>query len=138
MKNKKFKYGMSMAEIGLSIVLLSTVVLIIIGMFIGGITGVKKGDKLILATNVAQAIIEFYSQEHITNFSSYDPNTYIQKALDPVNTENLTFQREIKIQEISGYADTNRLKKLTAKVTWYEKNIKKEIELNTYITNYNE
>lgn len=135
-------FGFNLPELFMAIVILGTVVIVIIGMFIGGIVGMKKSSNLIIATNTIQSTLDQYSQDVLYDFdnSLYVNNTCYKIAGEEVLDTMKTQEKWVSFQEI-GTEATNRMKKITVTLYWYEKSaegmpLKKKMFFTTYINNY--
>ncbi len=135
--------GFNLPELCMAIVILGTIVIIIIGMFIGGIVGMKKSSNLIIATNIIQSTLDQYSQDVLYNFDNIlydDGKCYnIIPGQEVVDTMKIQ-EKWVSFQKI-GTETTNRLKKITVTLYWYEKSsegmpLKKKMFFTTYINNY--
>ena len=135
--------GFNLPELCMAIVILGTIVVVIIGMFIGGIVGIKKSSNLIIATNIIQSTLDQYSQDVLYNFDNIlydDGKCYnIIPGQEVVDTMKIQ-EKWVSFQKI-GTETTNRLKKITVTLYWYEKSsegmpLKKKMFFTTYINNY--
>ncbi len=135
-------FGFNLPELCMAIVILGTIVIVIIAMFIGGIVGMKKSSNLIIATNTIQSTLDQYSQDVLYDFdnSLYDNGKCYkitgQEVLDTMKIQ----EKWVSFQQI-GTETTNRLKKITVTLYWYEKSsegmpLKKKMFFTTYINNY--
>jgi len=135
-------FGFNLPELCMAIVILGTIVIVIIAMFIGGIVGMKKSSNLIIATNTIQSTLDQYSQDVLYDFdnSRYDNGKCYkitgQEVLDTMKIQ----EKWVSFQQI-GTETTNRLKKITVTLYWYEKSsegmpLKKKMFFTTYINNY--
>jgi len=135
-------FGFNLPELCMAIVILGTIVVVIIAMFIGGIVGMKKSSNLIIATNTIQSTLDQYSQDVLYDFdnSLYDNGKCYkitgQEVLDTMKIQ----EKWVSFQQI-GTETTNRLKKITVTLYWYEKSsegmpLKKKMFFTTYINNY--
>ncbi len=142
----KSLYGLNLTEIMVALVILTLAVITITGMFIAGIMGIKKGDNMVLATNLAQSTLEIYEKEFFCNFDVYSTSGS-PYTLPEVKSDNMKFSRKMALVDtVDHLHDTNRLKKITISVYWYDKNlegksleiqgVKKELKFSAYIHNY--
>ncbi|MEQ8222239.1 MAG: hypothetical protein ABRQ37_08070 [Candidatus Eremiobacterota bacterium] len=136
-------FGFNLPELCMAIVILGTIVIVIIGMFIGGIVGMKKSSNLIIATNIIQSTLDQYSQDVLYDFDNIlykDGEFYnIIPGQEVVDTMKIQ-EKWVSFQQI-GTETTNRLKKITVTLYWYEKSsegmpLKKKMFFTTYINNY--
>ena len=135
-------FGFNLPELFMAIVILATVVIVIMGMFIGGIVGLKKSSNLIIVTNTIQSTLDQYSQDVLYDFDNtqYANNTCYKIAGEEVLDTMKTMGKWVSFQEI-GTKLTNRTKKVTVTLYWYEKgsegaSIKKKMSFITYVNNY--
>mgnify|MGYP000882045927 CR=1 FL=1 len=139
-------YGLNITEIMVALVILALAVITITGMFIAGIMGIKKGDNMVLATNLAQSTLELYQKEFLCNFDVY-ATSGSPYTLSEVTSDNMKFLRKMSLVDtVDSTHPINRLKKITISVYWYDKNlegksleiqgVKKEIKFSSYIHNY--
>lgn len=135
-------YGLNMPELLISIALLSTVVIIIIGLFMAGMSGLKKGDNLIIATNVGQTALEYYSQSILFNFNNPDyASMSVPLKLEDESRENLKFQKYLFIKDTGSTAiATNLIKEVTITIYWNEKGVEtsteRRLDFKTIVNNY--
>ncbi|HPZ09368.1 MAG TPA: hypothetical protein PL110_14760 [Candidatus Eremiobacteraeota bacterium] len=144
MKTFNLFYGLNIVELCVAIVIIGLAVMTITGMFIAGMMGMKKGDNLVLATNLVQSTLELYEEEILYNFDSYTGSS-IPYTLPEITFDNVRFTRKMFIRDFtdSSHPVTNRIKKVDLSVYWYEKSVEgktwekpKEIKFTTYINNY--
>jgi len=135
-------FGFTLPEVVMSICILSVIILTIMSMFVSGILGIKKGENLVLATNVVESTLEFYAQQILYAFSdpNFNPGT---RSLSKVTFESISFERKLNISELPYDPNntSNRLKIVTVSVYWYEKGIetkakKREVQYKSYVSNY--
>ncbi len=141
MKFLRTIHGLNLAELIIAIVIMSLAVLTIIGMFMAGIMGMKKGDNRILALNLARSTMELYKDEILNNFSLCEPNSSPYTLQDTV-CDGVKFQRKLYVKDFSS-SETNKLRYVAISVYWYDKNMEgktwakpTEIKFSTYINNY--
>lgn len=87
MKFIKNIYGLNFAEIMLSVCIMTIAIMTIAGMFISGMLGMKKGDNVIVATNLAQSAMEQAKNVTATDFATYGTGTEDLLFGDPPKTE---------------------------------------------------
>jgi len=133
--------GLNLPELCLSIVIMAIAIMTITGMFIAGIMGMRKGDNMVMATNVAQSTLELYEEELMYNFDRYASGT--SYLLEDINYDKMRFKRRLIIEDIININPANRMKKIEVSIYWYDKNIEgktsekeKEIKFSTYLNNY--
>jgi len=134
-------YGLNLAELIVAIVVMSLAVMTIIGMFMAGIMGMKKGDNSILALNLAQSTMELYEDEIRNHFDDYSEANSPYKLLNE-ESDGVKFERKMSVKNFK-VTETNQLKYVAISVYWYEKNMEgktwvkpSEIKFSTYINNY--
>jgi hypothetical protein len=137
-------YGLNLPELLIAICIMALAVITITGMFIAGIMGMKKGDNLVIASNLAQSTMELYKDEILNNFDDY-PQSLSPYPLTDTNFDNIKFTRKMTVKDFTdtSHPDTNRLKKVEISVYWYEKSLEgktwnkpKDITFSTFINNY--
>ena len=140
-KSPRYLYGLNIPELCVAIVIMALAVMTIAGMFIAGIMGMKKGDDLVIATNLALSTLELYEEEILYNFTEYNESGS-PYTLPGEFSGNIKFTRQMSIKDIV-HSSTNKLKKVEISVYWFEKNIDgkvwdkpKEVKFSTYINNY--
>jgi len=75
----KSEGGLNFAELAVSILILGTILIMIIGIFMGGITGMQKSENHIIITNILTATLEQYSRDILSDFDNplyYDGSKY--------------------------------------------------------------
>lgn len=133
--------GLNIPELCLSIVIMALAIMTITGMFIAGIMGMRKGDNMVMATNVAQSTLELYEEELMYNFDLYASGT--SYLLEDITYDKMRFKRRLMIEDIIDINPANRMKKIEVSIYWYDKSIEgktsekeKEIKFSTYLNNY--
>jgi len=134
--------GFNLPELFMAIVILGTIVIVIIGMFIGGIVGMKKSSNLIIATNTIQSTLDQYSQDVLYDFDNtqYGNNKCYKIAGEEVLDTMKSMEKWVSFKE-TGTDYTNRIKKVTVTLYWYEKSaegasVKKKMSFINYVNNY--
>ena len=135
-------FGFNLPELFMAIVILGTIVIVIIGMFIGGIVGIKKSSNLIIVTNTIQSTFDQYSQDVLYDFDNtqYANNKCYKIAGEEVLDTIKSLEKWVSFKEI-GTKYTDRMKKVTVTLYWYEKSaegasVKKKMSFVTYVNNY--
>ena len=141
MKFSRTMYGLNLAELLIAICIMALAVITITGMFMAGIMGMKKGDNLIVASNLAQSTIELYENEILNNFDKY-PQSSSPYTLPDSGFDRVKFTRKMIVRDFV-VSSTNRLKYVEISVYWYEKSMEgktwnkpTEMKFSTYINNY--
>lgn len=115
--------GVSLPELAVSICLLATVIVIIMGIICGGITGIRKGEESLVIGNLLKTELEYYSEEVL-----YDSNSY---AGDHIIRQEETVDG-VKLKEVwvcftdrslSGSDETNKLKEVKVSIYWYDRGL---------------
>ncbi len=120
------KKGVSLPELGVSICLLATVIVIIMGIICGGITGIRKGEESLVIGNLLKTELEFYSEEVLYNFEHSDYANGSQHRFRTGETVD-----GVKLKEewvcfndiVAGVNTRNRLKELTVSIYWYDRGL---------------
>ena len=135
------KEGLNFPELAVSILILGTVLVLIMGIFMGGITGMKKSENNITLANVLENTLDEYSQEILSDF---DNPLYAKDQVYRVEEEHIVDKMKFEEKWVAfdemGSAK-NKLKEITVTVYWYEKNLEgvpgiKKKSLSTCINNY--
>ncbi|MEQ8186657.1 MAG: hypothetical protein ABRQ39_01695 [Candidatus Eremiobacterota bacterium] len=141
MKFYRTIYGLNLAELLIAICIMSLAVITIIGMFMAGIMGMKKGDNLIVASNLAQSTIELYENEIRNNFDKYSQSSSPYDLPD-TGFDRIKFTRKMTVKDFI-ISSTNKLKYVEISVYWYEKSVEgktwnkpTEMRFSTYVNNY--
>jgi hypothetical protein len=136
--------GLNLPELFIAICIMALAVMTITGMFIAGMMGLKKGNNLVVASNLAQSTIELYEEEIIYDFNKYSQSSS-PYTLPDAEFDNIKFTRKMAVKDFTDpvHNITNRLKKVEISIYWYEKSLEgktwdkpKEIKFSTYINNY--
>ncbi len=144
MKISRAIYGLNLAELIIAIVIMSLAVITITGMFISGIMGMRKGDNLVVASNLAQSTMELYQDEILRDCNMY-PQSSSPYTMPVTEFDSIKFTRKMAVKDFSDplHPLTNRLKYIEISVYWYEKSMEgkswtkpTEIKYSTYINNY--
>ncbi|HPZ09622.1 MAG TPA: hypothetical protein PL110_16085 [Candidatus Eremiobacteraeota bacterium] len=136
------KKGFNFPELAMSMLILATVVVLILGIFIGGVLGVRKSTNQITITNALLATIDQYSQAVLYDF---DNPLYINGKSYKISEEKIIdkttiIEKWVEFEE-SGTKPTNRLKHITVTIYWYDKGVeglisKRKMSFTTGINNY--
>jgi len=116
--------GFNLPELVISILLLSTVVIIIIGIFTGAVIGIRKGANQVIVTNVLSSTMEQYSQTVLYDFNNplySNGKSYKISESEPVDSLTLE-EKWVSFQEM-GSSAKNRIKTITVTIYWYDKNL---------------
>jgi len=138
----KAEAGLNFAELAVSILVLGTVLIMIIGIFIGGIAGMQKSENHIVVTNSLTATLEQYSRDILSDFDNplYGDGLKYKIAgehtVDNVKVE----EKWVEFGE-TGTAVRNRMKSITVTIYWWEKNLegstgKRKKTFSTCVNNY--
>jgi hypothetical protein len=132
------KQGLNVAELCISIFILSSVIVMIIGILCSGLSGIKKGEDGFITGNIIKTRLEYYSETALYKFNDFNGVYLINKdkIVDGVNVK----------EEWISFTDTvddneNKLKEVTISIYWYDKNVSghsgiKKKMLSTWINNY--
>ena len=134
----KLKRGLNLAELCVSICLLCTVIVIILGILCGGLIGIRKGEENMIIGNIIKTELEYYSEAVLYNFDKYSGSHLVKqdKAVDGVKLKEewISFDEEVN-------DNRNKIKKITVSIYWYDKGlsgrsgIKKKTSMS-WVTNY--
>ena len=118
------KKGVGLPELGVSICLLATVIVIIMGIICGGITGIRKGEESLVIGNLLKTEIEYYSEEVLYNFNHPD---YKNGNCNLIRSEKTVDGVKLK-EEWVGFSETesnpeNKLKEITVSIYWYDRGL---------------
>ena len=142
-KHSVFQKGFNLPELVISILLLSTVIVIIIGIFTGGVIGIRKGTNRVIITNVLRSTLEMYSQEVLYDFdnTNYQNGSclYIsgEEGVDSLKID----EKWVSFKEFGVTGSNNRIKEVTVTIYWYDRNIsggasKKKESITGWTNNY--
>lgn len=134
--------GFNLPELIISILFLSTVIIIIIGIFTGGVLGMKKGSNNVLITNALQASLDHYCQEILYDFNNpLYGNNLRYKIAEVKPLGSLTIEEEWVAFKEGGSSPKNRMKEVTVTIYWFDQNLSgatslKDRSLSTWVNNY--
>jgi hypothetical protein len=113
--------AVSLPELCVSICLLATVIVIIMGIICGGITGIRKGEESLVIGNLLKTELEYYSEEVLYDF---DNIAYFNAHC--VKNEKTVDGVKLKEEWIS-FSETgsgrNKLKEVTVSIYWYDRGL---------------
>ena len=143
MKKYLKEQGLSIAELCISICLLATVVMFIMGIICGGITGIRKGEKSFTIGNLIKTELEYYSEEVLYDFDNINYSDGQKHMIkDDVDVDGVKIKEEwISFAETEGADCKSKLKEVTVSVYWYDKGISgtagvKHKKSTMWISNY--
>ncbi len=64
------KTGLNLAELVISILILATVIIVLMTIFIGGMTGLNKSERQIVMASALQSALEQYCQDVLYDFDN--------------------------------------------------------------------
>lgn len=119
----------TLAEVILSTLILSLVMMTVFNLFPSSALAVKKAEQRMTADALAQAGLE---ECRAAPFSALVLGTY---DVGNVTCGGTTFQRAREIFQPGGSPDTKYLKGVRLRVTWTEQNRPMEMQAETWIVN---
>jgi len=134
----RINYGLNVAELCIAIFLLSSVIVMIIGILCGGLSAIKKGEDTFIVGNMIKTRLDYYSDAALYKFNDL-------KGSHLLNHDTIIDGVNLKEEWVS-FSDTNdddrnKLKEVTVSIYWYDKNVSGKSELkkksvSTWINNY--
>jgi hypothetical protein len=134
--------GLSLAEIMISICLLSIILLSIATIFPSGIEGIKIGKNMSLACNIANKHIELYK----SNFyfvpkdlmaELYGGPSY--PSIDPPSSiDGISFTPSVTVMPVpigASFADPNEMVEVIVTVYWKQSSGGKKVKVTSYVFN---
>jgi len=131
--------GLTLTEILMAICIMTITVMTITGMFIAGMISMKKGDNVIVATNLAQSTLELAKHEILNNFNVYD-EMHSPYPVTTTEIEGVIYNGRMFIKDIPS-PSSPKIKYVEVSIYWNEKNIEGkrgkplEMKFSTYIKN---
>ncbi len=133
--------GVSLPELAVSICLLATVIVIIMGIICGGITGIRKGEESLVIGNLLKTELEYYSEAVLYDSNSYSGDHIIrqEETVDGVKLKEVWVS--FSDRSLSGSDERNKLKEVKVSIYWYDRGLSgfggiKQRSSTCWINNY--
>ena len=118
------KTGLNLAELVISILILATVIIVLMTIFIGGMTGLNKSERQIVMASALQSALEQYCQDVLYDFDNpvYNNGT-CYRISGPYIVDKMEFREKWVAFEEIGSEVRNRLKRITVTIYYYDKGL---------------
>ena len=145
MRGKSRISGLSLAEIMVSICLLSLIVLSIVTIFPSSIEALKTSKNMSIAYNIANKHLElykssFYMVPEVETMGNVELTADNHSSIDyAVNMENTTFTPVVMVKKVqienTEFADPNQIVEVIVTVKWKQSSGIKKVQMRSYIYN---
>jgi hypothetical protein len=139
--------GLSLAEIMISMCLLSLILLSVVTIFPSGIESLKLSKNMAIASNIASKHLEeyksdFYLIPDVASLGGIELYSADHFSIDPaIQIDNITFTPTVMINRITigsePPVDARQMLEVTVRVYWFQSRSIKKVVLDSYVFNRN-